>query len=78
MAKKILNIATFGLAGAILGGKKKKKEEAAPTPALAEPEMPLPDDTKIRDARKKAMIRVMARRGRESTILSGDTLGGGY
>lgn len=76
MSKKILNIATFGLAGALFGGKKKKDE---PAPAAAAPAvMPLPDDDKIMQARRRAIVRQRSRRGRESTILTGDTLGGGY
>ncbi len=37
MSRKILNVATFGLAGHLLGNKKKKKEEAAPAAATKGP-----------------------------------------
>ena len=76
MAKKILNIATFGLAGALFGKSGKKKE--APAPAPAGPTiMPLPDDERVRLAKKRSIIAQMSRRGRDSTILvPGDRLGG--
>lgn len=75
MAKKILNVATFGLAGALLGKKKKPAEAAAPTERV----MPLPDDEEVKRARKLSMLRQRGRSGRSSTILtgsSGSTLGG--
>ncbi len=73
--KKILNVATFGLAGALLGGKKKKKDEPAP---VAPTVMPEPDDERIRLARKRSIASQLGRRGRDSTILTGggSTLGG--
>ena len=78
MAKKLLNVATFGLAGALLKpfGDGKKKEAA---PAPAERVMPLPDDEAVQRARKASMLRQRGRSGRSSTILtggSGTTLGG--
>jgi hypothetical protein len=74
MARKILNFATLGLAGVILGKKKKKEPEAAPAP---EPVMPTPDDDRIRQARKRSIVAQFARRGRSSTILTpGSKLGG--
>lgn len=81
MSRKILNFATFGLAGVAakaLFGKKKKKEEAPTTPEPAV--MPLPDDERIGIARRRSIIRQRARRGRDSTILTtpGSALGGGY
>lgn len=75
MSRKILNVATFGLAGALFGGGKKK--EPAPEPQVAAPTvMPEPDDERIRQARRRSIIRQRGRRGRESTILTGDRLGG--
>lgn len=76
MSKKILkgvaNVATFGLAGALLGGKKKPKAE----PAAASPTvMPTPDEEAIRMARRRSITSQLARRGRQSTILTGDKLG---
>lgn len=79
MARKILNVATFGLAGLVapkLFGK--KKSAPAPTEAPV-PTMPLPDDQAVALAKKQAIIRQMSRGGRSSTILTGDsgsTLGG--
>jgi hypothetical protein len=77
--KKILNIATFGLAGALLKpfGKDKKKEEPAATPT-PERVMPLADDEAIRRAKSASIIRQTGRSGRASTILTspGSTLGG--
>ena len=82
MARKILNIATGGLIGRgpfgrglIWGGKKKPKETPAP---VADPVMPTPDDDAIRQARRRSIIQQMGRRGRASTILTGDSdkLGG--
>lgn len=75
MARKILNAATFGLAGAILGGGKKK----TPTPTPAPVVMPLADDEAVRRARRKS-IAGRRRSGRSSTMLSAgsDTLGGSY
>lgn len=75
MSRKVLNVATFGLAGALFGGGKKKAP--APTPAPDAPAvMPVADDSRILQARKRSIIRQRARRGRESTILTGETLGG--
>lgn len=71
--RKILDIGTFGLAGALFGGKKKPKPvETAAAPAV----MPTPDDEKIRLARKRSIVTQLGRKGRESTMLSGDRLGG--
>ena len=76
MARKILDIATFGLAGPIFGGGKKR--EAAPAPSRATPAvMPVPDDERVNAARKRSIVRQRARRGRDSTILTSGTLGGG-
>lgn len=74
MAKKILNIATFGIAGALLGGKKKK---AAPAPEPGPVVMPLADDEAIMRAKKRSIASQLKRGGRSSTILSssGETLG---
>lgn len=72
--KKILKVATFGLLGGILGGGK-KKDKAQPAPA-APAVMPTPDDESVRMARKRAIVQQMGRRGRSSTILTGDRLGG--
>ena len=77
MAKKLLNIASFGVAGALMGGKKKPKTVAA---APEERVMPLPDDEAIKRARMASMARGRGRTGRTSTILTGgagSTLGGG-
>lgn len=75
---KLANVATFGLAGSAVKEIFGKKKKAAPaTPAAEEPAvMPLADDEKVRAARKRSMIRQRARSGRDSTILSGDRLGG--
>lgn len=70
--KKILNVATFGLLGGILGGK--KKDAPAPTPA-APAVMPTPDDASVQMARRRAIVQQMNRKGRSSTILT-DKLGG--
>lgn len=74
MAKKILNVATFGLAGALFG--KKKKKTPAPAPEQKPAVMPLADDEAVRRAKRKSIILQRSRRGRDSTILTGDTLGG--
>ena len=80
MSKKLLNIGTFGLAGALLKpfGSKKKKTAAAPDPT--ERVMPLPDDDAVKRARAASILQQRGRSGRSSTILtggSGSTLGGG-
>lgn len=77
MSKKVLNVATFGLAGALLKpfGKDKKKPVAPePGPRV----MPLADDEAIRRARTSSLLRQSNRSGRASTILTnpGSTLGG--
>lgn len=77
MSKKILNVATFGLAGALLKpfGKDKKK----PATPVAEPGprvMPIADDAQVMRARRQSIIQQRGRRGRASTMLTGDTLGG--
>jgi len=72
MAKKILNIATFGLAGALLKpfGKDKKKTPApAPSPIV----MPLPDDEAVRRAKRASIIKQRGRSGRSSTMLTNDS-----
>lgn len=76
MAKKILNVATFGLAGALLKPFGKDKKKAAPAPEPAPQVMPLADDARL--ARKRAIIAQQKRSGRSSTILSdgSDKLGG--
>lgn len=78
MAKKLLNVATFGLAGALLKpfGKDKKKE--APAPEAAPQVMPLADDDSVLRARKRSLAAQMKRGGRSSTMLSSDSdkLGG--
>lgn len=76
MAKKILNIATFGLAGALLGGGKKKKPAEAPAPGPVV--MPLADDDAVRRAKKASIIKQRGRSGRSSTMLTtdSDSLGG--
>lgn len=77
MSKKILNVATFGLAGALLKpfGKKKKSPAPVEKPELV---MPLPDDEAVARARKEAILRRRGAGGRSSTILTddSDTLGG--
>lgn len=65
-----------GVFGGILGG----GNEPAPLPApKVEPvtPMPEPDDTKVKQARRRALVTQRRRNGRESTILSDDaeTLG---
>ena len=74
MAEKILNIATFGLAGALFGGGKKTP---APVPA-PELVMPIADDEAVKRARKRSIAAQLQRGGRESTILTtgSDSLGG--
>jgi len=74
MSRKILNVATFGLAGALLG---KKKKAADPAP-VAQPAMPIADDEAIMRARKRAVAQQIQRGGRSSTILTdnSDSLGG--
>lgn len=78
MAKKILNIATFGLAGALFG-KTGSKKKAEPAPEPEKQTMPMADDEAVRRARKRSIAAQMKRSGRSSTMLSNDseTLGGG-
>jgi hypothetical protein len=81
MAKKILkgaaNLATFGLAGSVIKSMfGKKKPAATPAPEQKPTVMPLADDEAVRQAKRKSIIQQRSRRGRESTILTGDTLGG--
>lgn len=75
MAKKILNVATFGLLGSSL---LKKKKSATTTTAAPVPTMPLPDDQAVANAKKEAIIRQRARGGRSSTILTDGEVLGGY
>jgi len=76
MSKKILNVATFGLAGSLLKPFSKKKKETAAAP-VAEPTMPIADDEAIMRARKRAVAQQLQRGGRSSTILTdnSDSLG---
>jgi len=79
MSKKILRgaaqVATFGLAGKLLGiGDKKKPKTPAPVPGPQV--MPLSDEERIRQARKRGIIQARGRAGRDSTILTGEKLGG--
>lgn len=74
MSKKILNVATFGLSGLLLGGKKRAD---TPPPSPTTPTvMPTADDEKVRLARKRSIVSQLGRKGRESTMLSGGKLGG--
>ncbi len=75
MSRRILDVATFGLAGLVLGDKKKKTETTAPAPA-APAVMPAADDEKVRMARRRAIVQRMSAKGRASTDLTGDKLGG--
>lgn len=77
MAKKILNIATFGLAGALFHPFGKDKKPDGQPPKSTPPIMPAPDDEAILRAKRNSIIRQRARHGRDSTILSDETLGGG-
>ena len=76
MSKKILNVATFGLAGSLLKPFSKKKK--TPVAPVAEPTMPIADDEAILRARKRAVAQQIQRGGRSSTILTdnSDSLGG--
>ncbi len=78
MAKKILNVATFGLAGLVAPKIFGKKKKAAPAPEVTPPTMPLPDDAAVARAKKEAIIRARGRGGRSSTILTGGDVLGGY
>lgn len=79
MAKKIIGgissvfpMGAIGIAKSIFG-----KKKAAPAPVADAPTvMPLPDDAAIKAAKKRSIIRQMGRSGRDSTILTGDKLGG--
>jgi hypothetical protein len=81
VAKTILNVATFGLLGALTKpfGKDKPKApvpETGPGPRV----MPLADDESVRRAKKASLTKQLARGGRSSTMLTGEpagtTLGG--
>lgn len=75
MSKQILNVATLGILGSVL--KPFGKDKAAPAPAALTPTvMPAADDAAIKLARKRSIAAQMGRKGRDSTILTGDTLGG--
>lgn len=74
MAKKILNVATFGLLGALtkpFGTDKPKVAEPVAGPKV----MPLADDEAIKRAKKASILKQMARGGRTSTMLSSDDSG---
>ena len=73
MAKKILNIATGGLAGALLKPFGKKKPAPTPAPEPGPQIMPLADDEAILRARRRSVAMQRARGGRSSTILSSDS-----
>lgn len=75
MSRKILNVATFGLAGSLLKPFSKKKK--TPATPVAEPTMPIADDEAIMRARKRAVAQQIQRGGRSSTILTdnSDSLG---
>lgn len=45
----------------------------SPAPPPPTPVMPLPDDAAVQAAKKKKMGDIAARKGRASTILTGDT-----
>lgn len=79
MAKKILKgvgsifpMGGIGLVSKLIGGKKKPKAAPAEEKATV---MPLADDEAVRRAKRRSIIQQRARRGRDSTILTGDTLG---
>lgn len=80
MAKKVLKtvgkVAGFALGGGLLGKALSGKKKAA-APEEGPQIMPLPDDERIRLAKKRRIAEQMQRGGRSSTILSDptDTLG---
>ena len=73
-----LPLALGGLAG--LAAKKllspKKQEAPAPAAPAGPTIMPLADDERVKEARRRSIIQQRARSGRDSTILTGDKLGG--
>ena len=74
MAKKLLNIGTFGLLGALtkpFGTDKPKTPEAVPGPKV----MPIADDMSVKRAKRRSILQQMNRGGRSSTMLTGDTMG---
>jgi hypothetical protein len=68
----------FGALGSLF---RKKSTPSAPAPSEPGPRvMPLADDEAVRQARRKSLLKQMARGGRSSTMLTGEpagtTLGG--
>lgn len=70
MAKKILGAAISPFR-ALVGGKKK-----TPVMETPEPVMPVVDDARAKVARKRSIIQQLNRGGRQSTLLTGDKMGG--
>ena len=80
--KKILG-GVSGLVGGVLSGllggaAEQKAPEPPPAPVVTPPPvMPLPDDDEIAKVRKRSLAAQLARRGRQSTILTDPVTGGG-
>lgn len=62
------------LIGSLFGGKSEAQTAAAPPPPTPEAPTPMPtaDDAAAKEAKRRAVVAQIARRGRASTILTGD------
>lgn len=54
---------------------KAEREQLAQLAAEPEPVIPTPDDATVKDARRRSITAQLRRRGRSSTILTGDSGG---
>lgn len=70
--KTLLSGVASGLVGSLFGGDKKPQQQAAPPPVEAPTVMPTPDGQAAKDAQKRSLVAQIQRRGRASTILTGD------
>lgn len=65
--------AAGGIVSSLFGGSKGAGQAPA-APAIEKPTaMPSPDDAAAQEAKKKSLVAQIQRRGRASTILTGDT-----
>lgn len=72
--KSLLSGVASGLVGSLFGGgnKGQQQQQAAPPPVEAPTVMPTADGQATKDAQKRSLVAQIQRRGRASTILTGD------
>lgn len=69
-----LSSAAGGIVSGLFGGSKGGSQQTPAAPVVEKPTaMPTPDDAAMEAAKKRSLVAQIQRRGRASTILTGDT-----